>query len=210
LSDRLLADAEVIDLDEEAYRAGEWRMRLFGVARVPREPEIIACGKIAAAQTEEEDLQGIAEHVRELMLAGDDTLFVFGPGSTAGRIARHCSLPKTLLGIDCYRRMREVALDVDGATLDGLAAEAASVALVLSPIGGQGFVVGRGNAPISAPLVGRAWPDSVHIVSTQRKLLDIEGLRFDTGDAALDARIRGARFASVVTDYRTKKLVRVL
>ncbi len=153
------ADAEVLDLDEEAYRRGEWKVALFGVARVPQEPELVACGKMANIPSEEEDLKGIAEHVREEMVAAPETLFIFGPGSTTEFIAKYCELPKTLLGIDAYRATRPVSLDLDGAGLDRLAADAKDVALVLSPIGGQGFVVGRGNAPISSTLVSRVWPE---------------------------------------------------
>jgi predicted polyphosphate/ATP-dependent NAD kinase len=101
-------------------------------------------------------------------------------------------------------------MDADQQTLERAAAGSATVALVLSPIGGQGFVIGRGNAPISPSLVERALPDGLVIVATPRKLMELKGLRFDTGDPALDARLKEKKYVDVVTDYRTRKLVPVL
>ena len=80
--------------------------------------------------------------------------------------------------------------------------------LILSPIGAQGFVLGRGNLQLSPEVIKRIGQESIIVVATPAKLARTQALRFDTGDATLDAELRGSGYIPVVIGYRLRRLVR--
>jgi predicted polyphosphate/ATP-dependent NAD kinase len=202
-------EGEVVDLDEDAYRRGIVAPRLFGHLRVPRgrrlqgrkSPSPPQAGAAAAA---------IAEDVVERMTAG--RAWVLGPGSTVRAIADRLGVPKTLVGVDVV----EIAEDgprvvvADAAEADLLPiVRTGPATIVLTPIGGQGFLLGRGNQPISAAVLRAAGPDAILVVATAEKLAKLGGraLLVDTGDPAFDAALAG--HARVVTGDHEAAIVRI-
>jgi predicted polyphosphate/ATP-dependent NAD kinase len=81
------------------------------------------------------------------------------------------------------------------------AAKATTVRVVVAPIGGQGFVLGRGNQQLSARLLAQVGPEHVIVVATAGKLASLGGrpLLVDTGDTDLDVALAG--YSRVVSDY---------
>jgi predicted polyphosphate/ATP-dependent NAD kinase len=198
-----ISDIELIDLDEDAYRKGEWKLRLHGIAKTPFEPNYIQGGKMLFEEIPEETVkQEIANHVIEMMDELPGALFILGPGSTVEAIGRRLGLEKTLLGIDAVADKKLVAGDVNEKALLELVSKYETVKVVLSPIGAQGFILGRGNLQLSRDVVARIGIGNIIVVSTPSKLQHTPILRVDTGDEMLDSEIRKKTFY-VVTGYHT-------
>jgi predicted polyphosphate/ATP-dependent NAD kinase len=151
----------------------------------------------------------IAEHLFEAMQAEPQTLFVLGPGSTVQSLGSRLGVDKTLLGIDAVAGGQLVGKDLNERQLLDRIGRYPRVKLVLSPIGAQGFVLGRGNLPLSPEVIGRIGGENLIVVSTPAKLARTPLLRFDTGDAALDAALARKGFLPVVIGYHLSRLVRV-
>jgi predicted polyphosphate/ATP-dependent NAD kinase len=205
-----LADAEVVDLDEEKYRADEWAVRLYMSARTPFEPTRVQAAKMLfTEQQDDEAKQAIGDQLGEDIAAAAETLFLLGPGSTVQSIAQGRGIQKTLLGIDALAGGRLIGKDLDERQLLGLLPRYPQHKLVLSPIGAQGFVLGRGNQQLSPTVVRCIGPDNIVVVATPAKLAQTPVLRFDTGDSTLDAEMVARKFLPVIIGYRRNRLVKV-
>lgn len=202
-----VGDAEILDLDEEAYRMGEWRVRLCASARTLVEPNLVQADKMMFAEMSEEDVRvELAEHFRDLFQEEPNTLFLLGPGSTLESVARRLKLEKTLLGIDAVVGGKTIATDLDEKRILSLLNRYAKAKLVVSPIGAQGFVLGRGNLQVSPEVMRRIGTRNLLVVATPAKLAATPVLRVDTGDERLDEEIRRKEYLFVLIGYRTTKL----
>lgn len=172
---------EVMDIDEEAYREGEVKSELRGVLRVPVGEEVQSSKQLAGG-TIESLADGFADDVEP------DVTYVLGPGGTLQAIKRALGFAGTPLGVDVYRDGEVLARDADEATI--LAHLGEENVVVVSPIGGQGVVFGRGNQQISPAVIRRS---AVEVVASREKLDTIGVLHVDTGDEAVDASLRGWR-----------------
>jgi predicted polyphosphate/ATP-dependent NAD kinase len=199
--------AEVMDVDEEAYRQGVLSTRLYGYFKVPYERGLVQRLKLASPGSEVAALAGIADDIVERLREGDR--WVVGPGTTTRAIANSLGLPKTLLGVDVYERDRLVAADVGERDLLRLV-EDRPTTIVVTPIGGQGYLFGRGNQQISPAVIRRVGRANLLVVATPSKLAALQGAPFlvDTGDAALDARLAG--YVRVVTGSCTEVVYHVV
>jgi NAD+ kinase len=171
--------AEVADVDEDAFRGGEVHTDLEAVVEVP-----VAEERQSAKQPGGGTVEGLAEAVAEEARPG--VTYVLAPGSTVGAIKRELGFEGSPLGVDVYRDGDVVARDA--AEDDILETLGENNVVVVSPIGGQGFVFGRGNDQISPAIIERS---TVEIVASRRKLDDIGVLRVDTGDPDVDESLRG-------------------
>jgi predicted polyphosphate/ATP-dependent NAD kinase len=170
---------EVSDLDEEAYRAGEVRSELRGVVSVPVAAELQSSKQLAGG-TVETLAAGFANEI------DPDVTYVFGPGGTVGTIEEALAIEGSPLGVDVWRNGETLARDAAEAEILEHLGERNVV--VVSPIGGQGFVFGRGNDQLSPAVLDRS---DVEIVASRPKLDDIGVLRVDTGNPDTDERLRG-------------------
>ncbi|MCP5156593.1 MAG: ATP-NAD kinase family protein [Ectothiorhodospiraceae bacterium] len=205
-----LADAEVLDLDEDAYRAGRWEARLFHAARTPFEPSLTQRAKVMSdARSDAEVTAAIAADVRETVQAAPDTLLLLGAGTTVRAVAEGLGVEHTLLGVDAVLAGRVVGRDLDADRLAALLERHPRCLLVLSPIGAQGFVLGRGNAQLAPEIVARIGRGGLVVVATPAKLARTRCLRIDTGDPALDAALVGDGFLEVRVGYHRRRMVRV-
>jgi predicted polyphosphate/ATP-dependent NAD kinase len=201
-----LSDAEVMDIDEDAFRRGSLSASLHGYMRVPHSPGHMQGGKEGAGHQDEYTLEAIAADVVENMEPG--VLYMLGPGSTTVPVAAKLGMEKTLLGVDAVLDGQLAARDASEETLLGLL-EGRRGAAVLSVIGGQGFILGRGNQQISPRVIRRVGRQNIIIVATPEKLAGLRGrpLRVDTGDQGLDEELRG--YYRVVTGYGRRTIIRV-
>jgi predicted polyphosphate/ATP-dependent NAD kinase len=205
-----LSDAEILDLDEERYRAGEWAVRLWLTARTPYEPSYTQASKVVIAEaSDSEAKEDIALYLAEELATNPDILFLLGPGSTLQLIGRRFGIEKSLLGIDAVAAGRLVGSDLNEQGILSLLGQYPHRRLVLSPIGAQGFILGRGNLQISPDIVRTIGPDNLVVVATPAKIRRTPALRFDTGDRDLDAMLARSGYIPVVTGYRRRRLVRV-
>lgn len=204
------AEVEILDLDEERYRRGEWVVRLYQSALTPYEPSWTQAAKVLVpAGVDDDARRDIADYLLEEIMAAPGVMVVLGPGGTVKAIADVLGIDKTLLGIDAVVDDVLVGADLDEHGLLGLLDEYPDARLVLSPIGAQGFLVGRGNLPLSPRVLRRIGVNNLVVVATPAKLARTGPLRFDSGDAALDAELAGAGYLSVVVGYRRRRMVQV-
>ena len=170
---------EVNDIDEDEYREGEVHTELVALATVPVAPQ-----RQSSKQLSGGTIEGLAESLVEGM--DPETTYVLGPGSTVGRIEEKLGIDGSPLGVDVYRD--GALLAKDAAESDILDVLGEQNVVVVSPIGGQGFVFGRGNQQISPAVLQQS---SIEIVASRRKLDETGALRVDTGDTALDDSLKG-------------------
>jgi predicted polyphosphate/ATP-dependent NAD kinase len=205
-----LATVDVLDLDEERYRGGELAMRLFCKARTPYEPTRTQTAKALVVESSDAEVKaGIAEYLGEEIATRPATLFLLGPGSTVQAVAEALGLDKTLLGVDALLAGRLIGRDLDESAILALLARNPDARLIVSPIGAQGFVLGRGNLQISPEAIRRIGTGHIVVVATPAKLKRTAALRFDTGDAALDAELAGRGYLPVIVGYRRHRLTPV-
>ncbi|TYL40520.1 N-acetylglucosamine-1-phosphate uridyltransferase [Natronococcus pandeyae] len=188
---------EVNDIDEEAYREGEVRTELQAVVPVPVAPDVQS-GKQVSSGNVDSLAAGFAREVES------DRTYVFGPGGTVGAIERELGIDPSPLGVDVWRDGDLLARDA--AESEILEVLEDPVTIVVSPIGGQGFVFGRGNHQISPQVIERA--DEIEVVASGEKLDDISALRVDTDDDEVDESLRG--WMQVRTGRFTTRLVKVI
>jgi len=199
-------EAEVLDLDEDAYRQGSVAPRLIGYLRVPEERHLLQGRKAPTPAGEEVALRAIAADVVEGMEPG--RAYVLGPGTTVRAVADRLGVSKTLVGVDVVRDGASIATDASERRLLEVVAEGPS-AVVVTPIGGQGFIFGRGNQQIGPGVLRAVGRENVIVVATPWKLASLGGgpLRVDTGDPDLDARLVG--HVRVTTGYGERAVCRV-
>lgn len=202
-----VGSAEILDVDEEAYRTGEWRIRLFATAKTLVEPNLVAAGKMMIDEVSQEAIRGeLAVHFSELFESEPETLFLLGPGSTLDSIATAIGLEKTLLGVDAALGGKTIAKDLNEKRILELLHRHPKAKLVVSPIGAQGFVLGRGNLQVSPAVLRRIETKNVIVVATPAKLAMTPVLRVDTGDPSLDEEFHKREYMFVLIGYRTSKL----
>ena len=172
---------EVMDIDEDAYREGEVHPELRAVAHVPV-AEDLQSSKQTASGTVESLAEGVADDIRER----PGVTYVLGPGSTVGAIKAELGFEPSPIGVDVWRDGEVVVRD--GAESDILDALGEENVIVVSPIGGQGFVFGRGNPQLSPAVIRRC---ELRIVASRAKLDEVRALRVDTDDPDLDDKLAG-------------------
>ena len=199
-------EAEVMDIDEEAFRAGTLSAKLYGYLRVPYEARLVQSAKDSRSFGDEAALGGIAADFAERVEAG--VVYVMGPGTTVRALSEKLGVEKTLLGVDLVQDGHLLALDVTESDILGVVGDRPAK-IVVTPIGGQGHIFGRGNQQISAEVIRQVGRDNVMVVTTPEKLAGLRGsaLLVDTGDAELDTMLSG--YVKVVTGYKTETVSKV-
>jgi predicted polyphosphate/ATP-dependent NAD kinase len=211
-----LREAEVMDIDEEAFRHGSLSAQLYGYLQVPYRSSLVQSQKVPTSG-ETAAQAAIAEDVAARMEPG--VLYIIGPGTTTRAIAEELGVAKTLLGVDVVvvgervsgigeQGIRVVAVDANEAQLLALL-EGQRAKIIVTPIGGQGYIFGRGNQQISPRVIARVGRENILVVSTPDKLYALAGrpLLVDTGDRAVDEMLSG--YLTVVTGYNERAVRKV-
>ncbi len=208
--DLLVASTEVLDLDEERYRQGDWVIRMYAEAMTPSSPRWMQGAKqLIEAAGEEEILEGLSDHIRDVMIT-EDRLIIWGSGGTLRAIGEMNGYELTNLGIDATIGSEQVGTDLDEAgLLELLAPHSGPVTLLLSPMGGQGFLIGRGNLQLSPEVLRAIGIDNILGVVTPAKLLSVRTLRIETGDEELDADFVALAYMKVLQGFRTTRILPV-
>ena len=197
------AEGEILDIDEKAYRRDIFDIRFFGYALTLRAPFKIQGRKnIFHGLREEESKEEIARFTLEFM--DKETAYVLGPGTTIKKICDLMGVEKTLLGIDVIKNGRQLAKDANEERLLELLETNPKATIMVSPIGSQGFIFGRGNQQISSEVIRKVGFENIMVLSTPHKLSQTPMLLVDTGDTELDAKLKGK--IKVITGYRMTTL----
>ena len=203
-----LREVEVMDIDEEAFRQNTLSVRLYGYLKIPFRTSLVQSQKIPSTG-EASALAAIAEDIATKMEEG--VLYIIGPGTTTRAIAEEMELDKTLLGVDAVLNRELVASDASESRLLALLDEHGDgkTRIVVTPIGGQGYLFGRGNQQISPQVIERVGREQIIAVSTPEKLyaLGSQPLLVDTGSRAVDEMLSG--YLTVVTGYNERAVRKV-
>jgi len=194
---------EVRDIDEEAFRNNQVKARYFGEMKVPDEGQFIQHTKMGGVESEELVLNDIADYIIDNM--EPDVVYLIGSGKTTATIMDNLGLVNTLLGIDAIQNKQVIANDLDEKAILSLL-EDHEVFAILSVIGGQGHVLGRGNQQLSPAVVRKLGQQRIQVISTKSKLSNLDGrpLILDSGDADLDQQLSG--HWEVLTGYNDRVL----
>jgi len=203
-----IAEFEIMDADEDAIREDRFIIRLYGYIKGPAVPARFQGAKQASPETvdEHEAQEAIAKYIIEQMVP--DGTYILGPGTTVKTVTDLLGVKKTTLGVDIYHR-GSVQNDVNETQILQLVDDFSKTWIIVSPIGHQGMLFGRGNQQISPGIIERVGKDHVFVISTLSKLKGIDGetLKVDTGDSLVDEILRG--YIRVITDYNEIRLVPV-
>ena len=202
--------AEVMDLDEDAFRAGQVKASCYGYMNVPVDEQRMQAMKEGGVDVESLVLQDIAADFVDSM--EDDVLYLIGSGTTTAALMESLGLENTLLGIDAVLNGELIGSDLGEQEILALLDEQAysKAKIVVTVIGGQGHVFGRGNQQFSPAVIRRVGSDNILIVATRNKLRSLEGrpLRVDTGDTELDAELSGMK--QIITGYEQRTLYKLM
>ena len=208
-----IKEGEIADIDEEKYRKGEFNVRLYGYCKTLSEPAYVQSTKtIFESASDEDDKFAIAHHMKEFM-EFKPGIYILGPGTTTETIAAEFGMQKTLLGVDIFlsegKEVSVLAKDADEETILKILEENKDKDkyIVISPIGKQGFIFGRGNQQISAKVISHVGVKNIILVSTREKLFSTEKLHVDTGDENIDKELKG--FKKIICGYRHSILRRI-
>jgi len=201
-----LREAEVMDIDEEAFRQGQVTAELYGYLQVPYERQLVQSLKAGRTEGEEAALDAVADRIIDEMEL--DVLYIIGPGTSTRPIMDKLDLPNTLLGVDLIKNRRLVASDVSEQEilrhLDGQQAK-----IIVTVIGGQGYIFGRGNQQLSAKVIQKVGKKNIRIIATKNKIVSLRGqpLLVDTGDDEVNAEFND--YMRVVTSYNEEMMYKV-
>lgn len=203
---RKVKEAEVMDIDEDDYREGILSARLYGYLKIPFRRSYLQSLKAGSSGDERYYQDAIAHDLAESMSA--EYFYIIGPGTTTRAVMERLGLEGSLLGVDLVHRGRLVGKDLsEKELLKKIKGKKAK--LIVTPIGGQGYLLGRGNQQISPEVIKKVGKENIIIVSTQQKINSLCGrpLLVDTGDAASNRLLSG--YFRVITGYRESAIYRV-
>ena len=206
-----LREAEVMDIDEEAFRQDRVSARLYGYMTVPNVRNLMQSAKAGSVSTEGENMMSIASHIVTHM--EEDVCYLIGPGTTIRSVMDILGLKNTLLGVDAVLNRELIGCDLNEAgllgLLDRMESKGIPVKVVVTVIGGQGYVFGRGNQQLSHRVLSRVGKDNIIIAATETKMIALGGkpLLVDTGDAAFNELLAG--YVKVITSMNRQMAYRV-
>lgn len=202
-------EAEVIDVNEEAFRNNQLEVELKGYLLVPYEPYLLQGGKMTSPLTIDEDHNQtmIARYVIENM--EDDVYYILGPGTTVQAIAKELGFEKTLLGVDICLNKQLIAKDVNETQILQIISNK-ETKIVVSPIGNQGIILGRGNLQISPKVIHQVGKENIIVIATRFKLTNLSRgfLRVDTRDIDLDNSFKNS-YIRVIVDYNEIRIIKI-
>ena len=191
-------NAEVIDLDEASYTKGQFMLSTYGSLSVPVSDFIMSESKAEYPAT---NSQSIAEYMVERMDRGVD--YLVGPGSTCKSINSLMGLEGSLLGFDLVRDGKLIAKDLSEGDIFRIADEGTKI--IISPIGGQGFLIGRGNKQLSGRIISKIGFEGLVVVASDEKLNHLRGLYIDLDDLSIPT----PKFIKVLFSYGRFRLMPV-
>jgi len=210
IGDLMASITEVMDLDEEIYLTGGWKVRMYGEALTPASPRFMQGSKQQVERaSEEEIIEGLAAHIGDLVETDPDLMVVWGSGGTLRMIGEILDKDLTLLGIDIQHKDKIYADLNEKQLIEILQQHSGNKILLLSPMGGQGFLIGRGNLQLSPTVLRLIGISSILGVATPAKLTGLSNVRIDTGDSELDQELRDRKFVKMLQGYRTTRVIRV-
>lgn len=196
-----LAEGDVRDIDEVAFRSGQVKTRWYATMKVPEAPHFLQQAKNSGVQEDELAQQDLAHELIDQL--EDDTLYIVGPGSTTWVFLQELKVGGSLLGVDLLLNREVFASDVSARDIAAaLEQHAGPVKIVITVIGGQGHIIGRGNQQLTPDILRKVGKHNILIIATNEKIraLGRRPLLVDSNDPELDQMFTG--YMPVITGYR--------
>ena len=200
-------EKEILDIDEDAFRDNRLVSKLYGYLVVPKIQNLIQNAKDSSkvGRTIEENKYEIAQQIIETMEEG--TLYLLGPGTTVKSITDQLNLVKSLLGVDAIYNKSLVGEDLNENGIIDLLDKYQETIIIVTPIGGQGFVFGRGNNQFTPKILKRVGKKKIIIISTEEKIKNLKCLRVDTGNEEVDNLLKG--LTKVIIGYKEELVCKI-
>lgn len=198
---------EIADVDERVLKDDALNVKVYGVAKVPQCEGLLTPSKDFSSSDDDKD--EVAEYVAGQLIR-PDTLYLLGPGTTIKALADKLGINKTLLGVDAVYNRTLVGKDLNEGQILKLLKNygCGNIKILLTPIGRQGFLLGRGNQQISPAVIRAVGKQNIMVIATRSKVLGLKYLRVDTGDPELDRELEG--YVRVIIGYNEELVMRVL
>jgi predicted polyphosphate/ATP-dependent NAD kinase len=187
-----LAYRDVKDIDEDAFREGKVKAKYYGELWVPEVQDLLQQVKNAGMEKDEmaqlDAVQTLIEGLEE------QTLYLVGTGSTTQLFLQQLGIEGSLLGVDILLNKSLIAKDVSASELlYFISQHSGSVKIIVTAIGGQGHIFGRGNQQFTPDVIKKVGKENIMIVAARGKILSLNGrpLLVDTHDAELDQQLAG-------------------
>lgn len=195
-----VAERDVKDIDEEAFRNGQVRARFYGSLLVPENSQFLQ--QVKNAGTERDELAQLDVAQEMIQQLEPEVLYLVGPGSTTQVFLQEVGLEGSLLGVDLMLDHQLIAQDLSAAQiLDAINQFDGAIKMIITAIGGQGHIFGRGNQQLTPEIIRRIGKENIFIIAARGKMLALSGrpLLVDTNDPELDNALRG--YMRVITGY---------
>ncbi|MDR3225622.1 MAG: ATP-NAD kinase family protein [Clostridiales Family XIII bacterium] len=201
-------ESEVMDIDEDLFRENIVNAKLYGYLKVPKETRMMQNMKSGRSNSESGSVEQIARYLTDTM--EDDALYIFGGGSTTMKIMETAGLTGTLLGVDLVHGKRMHKADATENDILAALDEHPKAKIIVTVIGGQGYVFGRGNQQISAEVLRRVGKENIIVAASKDKMYSLFGksLLADTGDEDMNERLCG--YYRVVVGYEESTMFRLI
>jgi len=202
-----LTEEEVLDIDEIAFKRGRLASKLYGYLMVPNVKKLLQVSKEASSidRSSVENKEEIARYITDNM--DKKTLYLLGPGTTPKAITDKLNLPKTLLSIDAVFDNRLLATDLNEKSIIELLKRYKNKKIIVTPIGGNGFIFGRGSRQFTPEVIKQVGRENIIIVGNSNKVKKLECLRVDTGDYEVDKFLCGKM--KVIIGYKEEMVMEV-
>lgn len=200
-------EAEVMDIDEDLFRQGIVQARLYGYLLIPNEEGLVQNRKSGRGYSESASIDLLSAYIADIW--EDDTLYIVGTGSTTAAIMKRMNLSGTLLGVDLVYQKKVIASDCTEKEILDIMEQYEKKKIIVTVIGGQGYIFGRGNQQISAEVIRHAGRENIIVAASKNKMLALFGkpLYADTGDVEINRYLEG--YIRVVVGYKDIIMARV-
>ena len=201
-----LSEHDVLDIDEDAFRAGRVDAKHYGFLLVPEVKHAIQAGKessggASTAEAKREIAQFVVDSMRP------HVLYLLGSGTTVRAVANVLGVEKTLQGIDAVLNRELVATDLNEQAILSLLDSNPNAVLIVTPLGGNGFIFGRGNKQFTPAVIRRVGIENIVLIGNREKLFGVPTLHVDTGDPELDEELTG--YMDVIVGREYTKIMKV-
>ncbi len=197
----------VADINEDMLREGVIGVRKFIKVLTIKHGSLTVGGKDFRSSGSLEEKYEVARYFIEEYLRRN-TLYLLGPGSTVKAVTDILNLRKTLLGVDALLNNEIIASDIGYREILNLLNRFDRAKIVITVIGGQGYLFGRGNQQFTPEVIRRVGGENIVVLATRTKLSNLKYLLVDTGDPVLDRELSG--YIRVLTGYREERVMPVL
>ncbi len=200
-------ESEVMDIDEASIREGIVTAKLFGYLKIPYERQHIRGLKAGSLPNETIAQQAIAHDVAEKI--EDNVYYIIGPGTTTRSIMEKLGLDFTLLGVDLIKGKQLIVKDCNEKQILEHIKGRKNIKIIVTPIGGQGYILGRGNQQISPEIIRQVGKENIIVAATAEKISALRGKPFmiDSGNRNVNRMICG--YMKVITGYRDRVIYRI-